>query len=90
MIIYKDSPFAYNKTVVQNNNYSDILLEYINGKFDRIIEIVGQLSDQVDLKSNQSDVEAIADNVIVIKAAVSDTNIQLRDQERRITSLENA
>ena len=72
------------------SNDDSVLLEEMNGKFDVVIEAVGQMQDQMKLLAKQEDLEEVKRDVADIKAAVTDHSSQLSDYEHRITSLEAA
>jgi len=65
----------------------EVILEDMNGKFDRMLEIVSLTREEMATKA---ELEEVKSDVKVIKAAVIDQNAQLNDHERRITHLEAA
>lgn len=71
-----------------NSNYTDVILEDMNSKFDRIIEAVGQLRDDIKQKANQSDIDEIKSDTKIIKAAVTDTSKQVSRHDMRLSQLE--
>ena len=73
-----------------SDNYTDILLEDINDKFERIVEAVGQLHDKVNQKSNQSDIDEIKADLKIVKAAVTDMSRQVNEHEERLHKLKIA
>lgn len=71
-------------------DYTGLLLEDINGKFDVIVEAVGQIQDQIKvLPAMQSDLEEVKSDVKAIKAVVTDHSHQFSDHEQRIGTLES-
>lgn len=74
--------------MTKDDNYTNVILEDINAKFDRLIEVVGQLSDDIQQKANQSDIDEIKADTKVIRAAVTDTGDQVSELERRVVQLE--
>ena len=76
--------------VMGKDNYTDVLLEDVNSKFGRLIDAVSQMQDELKSKADKDDISALRSDINVIKAAVTDTNEQVRDHEVRIASLESA
>lgn len=76
-------------TESMSDNYTDVLLEEINSKFDRLIEVVGNTNDELQTKASAEDVQEVKSDIKVIKAAVIDTSHQVTDLQRRTTLLEN-
>ena len=72
----------------KSDNYTDVLLEDVNDKFDRIMDAVSQMQDELKLKANQSDIDEIKADIKIIKAVLTDTNEQVQHHEKRITTLE--
>ena len=73
--------------MAEGDNYTDVLLEDISSKFDRVLEVVSALSDRVDLTATKEDVEEVRSDVRIIKAAVTDHSHQLQDHEGCIVAL---
>ena len=70
-------------------DYTDILLEDMNGKFDLLLELMTPLKQmQSDIKVTKEDVAELKTDVRIIKAAVTDSSHQVRDHNKRITKLE--
>lgn len=67
-----------------------VLIEDLDSKFDAVIEMVGQMRDDVKSLAKQVDLEEIKSDVKVVKAAVTDISHTLHDHEARITNLETA
>lgn len=74
----------------KDDNYTNVILKDIKGKFEQILELMTTVAKDVDLKATQADVGAIKTDVKIIKAAVTDQSQVLSDHETRITSLETA
>jgi len=74
---------------MSKKDYTDVLLEGINGKFDRLLEVIIQMRNDMKGMARQ-DLEEVKADVKVIKAVLTDTNVQVRDHETRITELETA
>ena len=75
--------------MAEGDNYTDVLLEDINAKFDAIMEIVQPLvSLPADVREIKEDVSATKADLRIVKAAVTDQSHQLNDHERRILALE--
>lgn len=73
-----------------DENYTNVLLEEMNSKFDKLIEIVGQLSDELKKKANQSDLDEVKSDVKTVKSAVTETTIELANIGNRVRQLETA
>lgn len=69
------------------DNYTD-LLEDINSKFDRVIEAVDQVRQDVRATAKQSDLEDVKSDVKVVKAAVTDVSTQVNKHDQRLSNLE--
>lgn len=73
---------------VMSDNYTNVLLEEMNSKFDAVLEMVGGMNDKIiDIQSNMATKDAL-EEVKTIKSAVTDTSHQVQNHERRITKLE--
>jgi uncharacterized protein YoxC len=75
---------------MSDKDYTNVLLEDMNSKFDRLIEVVGQMKDEIQTFAKQSDLEEVKADVKVIKAAVTDLSSHVDNHEVRITNLEAA
>ena len=71
-------------------NYTDVLLEDMNHKFDLLLEIVGQMRDEMKTLAKQTDLEEVKQDVKVVKAAVTDLSRQVHGHEKRFTKLKTA
>ena len=70
-------------------NYTDVILEDINGKFDLLLEIVVPMRKEVsEVKKMTDKIPEIQADIKTIKLALKQTNMQVRDHETRITKLE--
>ena len=72
------------------DQYTNTLLEEMNGKFDVVIEAVGQMQEQIKEIPKRDEFEALKADVKIIKAAVVDHSNQIGNHEKRITRLETA
>lgn len=74
-----------------NDNQFGTILEDIDGKMDTVLEVVGQMQDQIKiLPAMQTDLEEVKADVKTIKAVVTSHSQQLDDHQSRITVLESA
>lgn len=71
-------------------NQFGVILEDIDSKFDRLIEAVSQLQDEMKTKADKSDIERIERKIDTIKVVVKDQSHELKDHALRITKLETA
>lgn len=75
----------------EDKDYTGALLEDINGKFDVIVEAVGQIQDQIKvLPAIQSDLEEVKADVKTIKSVLTGHSQQLADHEKQIAILKIA
>ncbi|MEI6237801.1 MAG: hypothetical protein WCP03_04350 [Candidatus Saccharibacteria bacterium] len=70
-------------------SHTDILLEEMNSKFEAVIEVVGQMQDQLKDIPKRDEFEELKSDVKIIKTAVVDRSNQLNSHEKRITRLES-
>jgi len=68
----------------------EIILEDMNGKFDRLIEVTAQIQEELKTKASQESVDDIKADLKIVKAVVTEHSGQLHDHEARITRLETA
>jgi len=73
-----------------SDNYFGILLEDIRDQNKAILEAVGQMQDNVRTLATQAGLQEVADDVAIVKAAVTATNHDLITLDTRVTSLEQA
>ena len=73
---------------MSDKDYTNVLLEDINSKFDRIVEAVGQVREDVHSSAKQIDLEDVQSDVKIIRAAVTDLSSQVNQQDQRLSDLE--
>ena len=73
-----------------DKNYTDVLLEDINGKFDAVLDGISGIRERVDNLPARDEFNVVKDDIRTIKLAVKGTNKRLEDHEKRITKLETA
>ena len=61
----------------------------MDSKFDRLIEVVSGLRDELRQKADKEDIDTLMSDVRIIKAAVTDTSRELQILENRVVRLEN-
>jgi predicted nucleic acid-binding Zn-ribbon protein len=75
-----------------DDNYRDVLLEEMNGKFDMVLEMVGYLRENMATKSDirelRDELSEVKGDVKAIKFAVTNMSGDIDDHEKRITKLE--
>ena len=65
------------------------MLEDINGKFNFLVEIMVPMRREVsEMKKSVSRIPHIEADIKTIKLALTQTNVQVKDHETRITKLE--
>jgi hypothetical protein len=70
-------------------DYTEVLLEEMNGKINLILEVVVPMRKEVtEMKQPVSRIPYIEADIKTIKLALKQTNVQVRDHETRITKLE--
>jgi len=69
-------------------DYTDVLLEDMNAKFDILIEGFGQIRYEVKTLATQQSLDEVQADVRVIKAVVTDLSIHVNDHEVRLTGIE--
>jgi hypothetical protein len=75
----------------RKGNYTDILIEDLHSKMDAVLEIVVSTRDELmgkieDLRN--VDLLEIKDEIHTLRLAVTETNKQVKNHEKRITTLE--
>jgi hypothetical protein len=76
---------------MDEENYTNVLLEDINGKFDLLIELVTPLLVLPPIVSKIADrLERVESDVKIIKKVVTGHSATLKNHENRITKLESA
>jgi hypothetical protein len=71
-------------------NYFEIILEDINSKLDRLVEVVVGMQQQLAQKADKTDIERLDARLGVIEYSIKQSNKTLQTHERRITRLEKA
>lgn len=72
-----------------SNNYTDIILEEIRDQNKAILEAVGGMQEQVaKIPRMEEKIDKLGQDLRVVKAAVTDTNHEVRALDRRVTRLE--
>lgn len=74
----------------RDDHNTNLLLEEIRGQNQAVLEIVGGMQDQMKNFATKDVLQAVADDVKTIKLAVTATNKDVRDLDRRVTVLEQA
>ncbi len=67
---------------------TDVLLEDINSKFDKLIEVVYQMREEIKSTATKDDLVDVKSDLRTVKAAVTDVSSQVNNHENRITRLE--
>lgn len=73
----------------KDDNYMAVLLEDIRDQNRAVLEAVGQIQGRMEVFATKESLDAVATDIKTIKAAVTDTNIDLVDVDRRVTILES-
>lgn len=71
-------------------NQFGVILEDIDSKLDRIVEVTGQLQAEMKAKADKEDIARLERQIDTIKEVVKDQSHELNDHELRITKLETA
>lgn len=76
--------------MAKDDKYTDILLEEIRSQMGAVLEIVSSMQENVKhIPVMREDIADLKSDVAVIKAAVKDTNHDLKLIERRVDRLEH-
>lgn len=76
--------------MAKDDKYTDILLEEIRSQMGAVLEIVSSMQENVKhIPVMREDIADLKSDVAVIKAAVKDTNHDLKFLERRVDRLEH-
>lgn len=79
---------CYNSKM-SRRDYTNLILEDINGKFDLVLEAVAPIKYlQIDVAKLKEDMIEVKADLKTIKFALKHTNIQVADHEVRIKKLE--
>ncbi len=62
----------------------------MNGKFDRLIDAVGQMHDELKTAAKQQDLQEVKADVKVVKAAVTDLSHIVKGHETLLAELNTA
>jgi len=74
-----------------SKDYTDVLLEEMNSKFDLLLEAIAPLKQmQQDIFTTKEDVAELKADVKVIKAVVTDLSHQVNRHEKEIAELKTA
>ncbi|TAH31881.1 hypothetical protein EYC58_04355 [Candidatus Saccharibacteria bacterium] len=75
--------------MANDKNYTDVLLEDMNAKMQAVLEIVSDNQRVLQDIPKRDEFNELKTEVATIRAAVTDTNKELKLHDRRITKLEN-
>lgn len=75
--------------MANDKNYTDVLLEDMNAKMQAVLEIVSDNQRVLQDIPKRDEFNELKTEVTTIRAAVIDTNKELKLHDRRITKLEN-
>jgi cell division protein FtsL len=70
--------------------YTNVLLEQIRDQSKAVLEAVGQIQDKVKTLATQESLDRLETKADTIQAAVTATNQDIRDLDRRTTIIEQA
>jgi hypothetical protein len=73
-----------------DDEYTNIILEEMNGKFDVVMEAFTQIQETMKTFATKDELKTVAHDVKIIKKAVTATNKDVQNHEVRITCLEQA
>lgn len=71
------------------SNNAEVLLEELNGKFDFMIEAMGQMQGQINRLPEREEFDDLKADVKIIKAAATINTRDIANHEKRITKLES-
>lgn len=74
----------------QDDSYTVILLEEIRDQNKAVLESVGQTQDKIATLTTQESLDALDAKVTTIEKALTATNVDIADLDRRVTTLEQA
>jgi Mg2+ and Co2+ transporter CorA len=73
------------------DNYIGVILEEIRDQNKAVLEAVGDMQQMVAvLPAMQQDIAELKQEIMVVRAATTDTSRQVHDLERRVSRLEAA
>src|SRR3990167_4397343 len=73
---------------MSDTDCNGVLLEDVNGKFDVILDAVKGIRGKVDDLPTRNEFNELKGDVKIIKAVVTQNNLEINDHNRRITKLE--
>ena len=73
-----------------NSDYTGIVLEEIRDQNKAVIEAVGQIQDTMKTLATKVALQEVADDVVIIKSVLTNTNKDSRLLDARVTRLEQA
>lgn len=76
--------------MTDDNDYTNVILEDINAKFNTVLELVDLTRQDMKSLAKQSSIDEMKSDIKVIKAVLTDSGKQLIDHETRIAKLELA
>lgn len=74
--------------MAKDDNYTNVLLEEMNSKIQAVLESVSDSQRALQDVPKRDEFNELKAEVATIKAAVTDTNKELKLHDRRITKLE--
>ena len=76
--------------MTNKNDYSDILIEGFNSKFDAILEAVGSMKHDVKrIPGIEEKVDGLRREMRTVKLATTDTNRDMKDVKAHIEKVDN-
>jgi len=76
--------------MAKDDEYTNIILEEIRDQNKAVLEVVGGMREELERVPKREEFEDLKEDVKVIKAAVTATNKDVAELDRRVTSLEQA
>ncbi len=62
----------------KDKNYTNVILEEMNGKFDLLVEAVGTVQEKLETLALKKDLTEVKEDVKMIRAAVTDRSGELQ------------
>ncbi len=75
---------------MSDKNYTDVLLEDMNSKFDRLIEVMSQMREEMSTFAKSEELNEIKTDVKTIKAAVTDVSKNVERHDLKLQNLKIA
>lgn len=72
----------------KDENYTNVILEEMNGKFDLLVEAVGTVQEKLETLALKKDLTEVKEDVKMIRAAVTDHSGEFQEHGRRLTQFE--